>query len=60
MESAQHTNKKRDREGSKLFILGVAFFAIGAFFSYGIVLFFGAGMMIAGILPPSGNNDDPI
>mgnify|MGYP000035316923 CR=1 FL=1 len=52
--------KKNDREGGKLFVVGLAFFAIGAFFSYGLVLFFGVIMMAAGILPPTGKNDDPI
>ena len=52
--------KKNDREGSKLFVVGAGFFAIGLFFSYGLVWFFGACLMIAGILPPTGNNDDPI
>ena len=51
--------KKNDREGGKLFIMGVAIFAVGAFFGYGIVLFFGAAMMVAGILPPAGDKNDP-
>ena len=52
--------KNKDREGGKLFVVGMGFFAIGAFFNYGLVLFFGAAMMVAGILPPTGKEDDPI
>ena len=52
--------KVKDKEGGKLFIVGVSIFAVGIFFGYGIVYFAGAAMMVAGILPPSGRENDPL
>ena len=53
--------KKRDKEGGKIFIFGCAVLAVGFFFGYGLVLFAGAAMMIAGMLPPTEKEeDDPI
>jgi membrane-bound ClpP family serine protease len=52
--------KKNDKEGGKLFVVGVAFFMLGSIMSYGIVLLFGVILMVAGMLPPSGKHDDPI
>lgn len=45
--------QKKSNESKKLFITGIGFFVVGAFFSYGIMVFFGAVLMIAGVLPPS-------
>ena len=52
--------KKNDKQGHKLFLIGMAIFALGGFLSYGVVLFFGALMMIASFLPASGKTDDPL
>ncbi len=51
---------KKNNEGKKLFITGAGILVLGLFFVYGIAIFFGAVMMIAGILPPSGDENDPV
>jgi uncharacterized membrane protein len=51
---------KKDPTGSKMFIMGAAIFAVGLFFGYGIIWFGGAALMIAGMLPPAGDEHDPL
>jgi hypothetical protein len=50
----------KNSESKKLFILGLAFVAIGGFLSYGIVIFAGAALIAASLLPPSGRDHDPL
>jgi len=52
--------KKNNEQGKKLFITGAGILTLGLFFAYGVAIFFGAVMMIAGILPPSGDENDPV
>lgn len=51
---------KNKNDSVALFAIGTTIFGIGLFFSYGIGIFFGAVMMIAGMLPPSGDKNDPV
>ena len=51
---------KKNIEGKKLFVVVAVFFALGVLFSYSIVFYAGLALMIAGLLPASGNHDDPV
>jgi hypothetical protein len=51
---------RKDPVGKKMFIIGAAIFAFGLFFGYGIIWFSGAALMVAGILPPTGDEHDPL
>lgn len=52
--------KKKSNESKKLFITGLGFFALGAFFSTGFVIFIGIALMIAGFLPATKDEHDPV
>jgi membrane-bound ClpP family serine protease len=52
--------KKRNKESAGLIAFGMAFLGVGLFLSYGIVMFAGVVMMVAGLLPATGKEDDPI
>ena len=52
--------ENKNNDSKKLFMFGAAILAVGLFFGYGVAIFFGAALMIAGILPPSGDENDPV
>jgi len=52
--------KKKNNDSVKLVSFGLAVFAVGAFFSYGIVMFAGVALFIAGWLPATKDEHDPL
>jgi membrane-bound ClpP family serine protease len=45
--------RKKTNKSVALFSTGTVIFALGLFFGYGIVIFAGLIMMVAGLLPPA-------
>ncbi len=52
--------KKRNKDSAALLAIGTAIFGVGLFLSYGMVIFTGAVVMFAGLLPPSEKEDDSL
>ena len=49
----------RNKESGPLLAMGTGILGVGLFFGLGLMIWAGAAMMIAGILPPTGKKDDP-
>ena len=52
--------KKKNNDSRNLFMIGAAILAVGLFFAYGVAILLGVGLVIAGMLPPSGDENDPV
>lgn len=52
--------RKRNKESAGLIAFGTAFLGVGLFLSYGIVMFAGIVMMVAGLLPATEKKDGPV